>query len=512
MKKLTFLFFLFSALTLFSQNQHRLNININVPDTRISDVKGSGRLMVIVSKTRNPGPAYQRNFSDGRIGFAVNTVKNQFASPFNLNSRDDVFSTRDISLNSFPEGTWFVQAVLNLSDEPEMIAGGNLVSIAVKVTLTKDTPIILSLSDLIKGRNQPQPKDTTFVKFIEIKSKILSDWWGKPMNLKASVLLPSKFYKNQGEKFPLRVNIGGYGSKCTRVIRMTDRNPEFSKWWFSEEAPQIINLFLDGDGPYGDPYYVDSENNGPYGKALTEELIPYIEKRFNAIGTPESRFLDGCSTGGWVSFALQVFYPDYFNGAWSFSADPVDFNNMQLVNIYKDKNFYYNSFGYETPSMRNKSGQPLLSIKDEVAGENLISFTNSYTTSHGQWGAWNAVYGPKGKDRLPVPLWNTVTGVIDSTVAVQWNKYDLLNYLKTNWQVVGPKLQHKIWIWMGDMDNFYLNNAMRQMDAFLKSTSNPKSDAKVTFEPMNGHCEGYDAKWVLEMMQEKIDTGKIQKN
>jgi hypothetical protein len=214
--------------------------------------------------------------------------------------------------------------------------------------------------------------------------------------------------------------------------------------------------------------------------------------------------VDGCSTGGWVSLALQIFYPDYFNGAWSFSSDPVDFQHMQLINMYDGENAFYNDYGYLIPSVRSKTGQPLLSIKDEVAAENLQSFDNSYTTSGGQWGAWNALYSPKGIDGKPAAAFDPETGEIDKNIVEHWKRYDLLEQLKSNWTVLGPKLSGKLWIWMGDMDDFYLNNAMREMDSFLKSVTNPVSDAKITFQPMMGHCEGFNDRWVLEMMQEKI--------
>src|SRR5437660_11727831 len=104
-----------------------------------------------------------------------------------------------------------------------------------------------------------------------------------------------------------------------------DEKSNFRHVWLAGDTPQFILLQLDGAGPYGDPYYVNSANNGPYGDALIQELIPCVEARFRAIGQPRSRFLSGTAAGGRVALALQVFYPDFFHGCWSSDTDLVDF-------------------------------------------------------------------------------------------------------------------------------------------------------------------------------------------
>src|SRR5205085_916296 len=138
-----------------------------------------------------------------------------------------------------------------------------------------------------------------------------------------------------------RVHIGGYGSRFTGVQR-TMQSADFKMAWNADDAPRMIVVQLDGDGPYGDSYQVNSDNNGPYGDAITQELIPFIEKKFRAIGQPYARVVDGGSTGGWVSLALQVFYPEFFNGTWSYCPDGVDFRGFQLIDIYTEKNAYVN--------------------------------------------------------------------------------------------------------------------------------------------------------------------------
>jgi len=250
---------------------------------------------------------------------------------------------------------------------------------------------------------------------------------------------------------------------------------------------------------------MDSDNSGPYGYSLINELIPHIEKKFRGTDEAMTRFVDGCSTGGWVSLGLQLYYPDVFNGVYSYSPDAIDFENYQLINIYKEKQAFTNEVGFVIPIMRDTNGEPLLSMKDFIAYENVFGSSNSYLNSGGQFSAHTALYSPKGDNGLPKPLFDPYTGAIDNEVAKSWEKYDFKKYAEANWSVLGPKLEGKVYIWMGDMDHFYLNTGTRGFDDFLKSTSNPKSDAIIEFTPMEGHCSLYSHKVVLLKMQERLE-------
>jgi len=502
MYKLIFSLFFILFISAFSYSNSEVSIVVSVEKSLEKNWEKDGRLIVFFSKNNLREPIFQGTFSAERFGIAQNIAQWNFGEKVEL-TKANSFSSSSFSLDKIPAGKWYVQAVYNVSEDPQYRNGGNFYSEVNEVEITGNQHIELSLTKTIKSRNKSQLKNTDWVHYIELESKLLSEFWGRPMSIKASVLFPKNYDMKNARKYPVRINIGGYGSSWTRASRL-ENDSTFMAWWQSEDGAEFINIFPHGDSPFGDPYYLDSENSGPYGSALTQELIPFIEEEYNGIGKPAYRFVDGCSTGGWVSLALQIFYPDYFNGAWSFSADPVDFHHMQLVNMYDDNNAFYNRHGYLNPSIRSKTGQPILSIQAEVTGENISSFENTFATSGGQWGGWNALYSPKGDDGLPLTAFHPLSGEIDSTVVENWEKFDLLKILKDNWKTLGPKLQGKIWVWMGDMDQFYLNNAMREMDVFLKSTDNPKSDAQINFEATKGHCEEFDHRWVLEMMQEKV--------
>ena len=283
-------------------------------------------------------------------------------------------------------------------------------------------------------------------------------------------------------------------------------NPEsgFHRAWMADDAPRMILIHLDGAGPLGDPYQIDSANHGPYGAAVTRELIPLIEEKFRGIGDGRARVVDGGSTGGWVALALQVFYPDFFNGAWAFCPDSVDFRSFQLVNIYDDENAYVNRHGFERPASREVSGDVRYTMRHECQLENVLGRGDSWALSGGQWGAWNATYGPRGADGQPVPLWNPKTGVIDRKAVAHWKSYDLRRHLEENWPELGPKLKGKLHIWVGEADDYFLNNAVHRLDAFL-SHARPPYEGSITYGPGQGHCwMGISETAMMKQMAQRV--------
>ncbi len=475
----------------------------------------SGRLFVVLGR----GAGHEKNWEPrdtiGGTGLETSPVLACDVSGFAvgtkrmLGSRAAIFPVA--SLASLPSGDYTVQALL--ADNPDLRnpnAPGNLYSAPRKIHLDPKAGGIVALMLTQQIPAEQLPSDTDYLRYVKLKSELLSKFYGRPIYLRAGIILPRGYATETDRRYPLRVHIGGYGSRYSSVQGMMSNGSEFRKAWTTEDAPRMLLLHLDGDGPLGDPYQVNSANHGPFGDSITQELIPYVEQKFRGIGQPEARVLDGGSTGGWVSLALQVFYPDFFNGTWTVSPDPVDFRAYELIDIYKDTNAYLNRYGFDRPSMREIGGETVFTMRHECQIENVLGAGDSYTQSGGQWGAWNATFSPRGADGKPIPLWNPKTGVIDKAVADQWKKYDLRMYLETNWQKLAPKLRGKIHIWVGDADNYYLNNAVHLLDSFL-SSADPPYAGSIKYGALQGHTWiDLHERQVLDQMQAAVgsSTGK----
>jgi S-formylglutathione hydrolase FrmB len=470
-----------------------LKVKISVsPEVKNSFLKG-GRLIV-----------HLKNELNGGSGISIGVTPKNWDPTFSfiIDTKNKDVMTRGLEMLLGHIGEKFYGQVIykqNIDDAGENVPG-NLNSDIDSFVLSGNATVGLTLNDLIPLYTIVNNK---FVKTVVIKSKYLSEFSGRPRYLRASILLPSGYFDHPGKSYPICYRAAGLNGRYNAVNEVLGHK-DFSDWWFSKSGPQIIYVFLDSNGPYGDTYQVDSDNNGPCGKALTEELIPEVEKLVHYNSKTNMRFLTGYSTGGWVALGLQIFYPDFFDGCWSYSPDPVDFEHFGLTNIYKDESMFYNEFGYITPSDRTIYGVIKRSIKDRIEAESLGSKTGNYLVSGGQFGAYNAAWGPRGEDGLPSLMFDPFTGKIDHSIAKQWEKYDLKKVLKKNWATLGPMLQGKIWVWTGDMDRIYSNVATRFLKAFLDTTTNPKSDAKILFTAMAGHMQEWSDKAALTMIGEKV--------
>ena len=501
MKKLIYPILIFLICTTIvpamAQDSSCLKAEISVSPLLRQSFRNSGRLILHLTKRRDREPRYGSEITIGKTILNWNPDK-----PLMININDeDVKSVGLDKLLSHAPDRYYCQVVYkqNIDDGQENVPG-NLYSKVDSTIPSPNIQINLHLDKLIPPFEIINHK---FVKSVVIKSKFLSDFSGRDRFLKAAVLLPSGYYDHPDKVYPICYRAPGLNGRAY-YIRDFITDHTFSDWWFTEQAPQIIYVLLDSQGPYGDTYQVDSANNGPCGKALTQELMPEIERLVNYKEESHMRYLVGYSTGGWIALGLQIFYPDLFDSTWSYSPDPVDFEHFGLINIYQDETIFYNRFGYLQPGRRTIYDEPTYSMKDWIIGENLVSSTNNYLISGGQFGAYNAVFGPRGIDGLPSLMFDPVTGKIDHTVAVQWEKYDLKKILEKNWSSLGPKLQGKLWIWTGDMDGLYSNVSTRFLKMFLDKTENPKSDAQINFTPMAGHCQEWNDRNALILISEKL--------
>jgi hypothetical protein len=382
------------------------------------------------------------------------------------------------SLRRLPAGEYSVQAAfltnpeINLPDAP-----GNRYCEPIHVTLDPASGATVRLT-LDKAHTEEEPKETATHKYLKIPSKLLSKFHGRAVNYRLAVVLPPDFEKEPTKKYALLVDIGGFGTRYTHAHE-------------TEPDSRFVKIIPDGAGPLGDPYQVNSANNGPYGDALTQEVIPYIEKTYRCLGSPKARFTCGISTGGWVALALQIFYPDFFNGCWSQCPDSVTFERFELIDLYHDSNAYVNAHGFDRPSTRTIDGDVVSTVRHEVRLECVLGRGGKWELSGRDWCSWNAVYGPRGTDGRPVPIWNGRTGTIDKAAAEHWKKYDLKLVLEANWKVLGPKLAGgKINVWVGESDDYYLNAAVHRLKTATEKLSDPPFDGKIAIELRKTHDVG----------------------
>ena len=517
------------ALALVCQSAGAQRFSVTFPAGR-SATPLDGRLLVMISADTAGEPRFQ--VSDAASTAQVFGIDVDGWRPGTAQVLDtSAFGYPIRSLSELPAGRYRVQALINRyqtfkrSDghtvklPPDKWEGqqwarkpGNLYSTPAMVEISGSSTIPIVLDQEIPPVEDFAKQESKYVKYVRIRSKLLSDFWGTDMYLGAWVLLPEGFDAHPDARYPLVINHGHFPSGVD-YWRETPPDPslepdystrfslagynriqqEYSyqlfKDWTGPGFPRVLLLQIQHATPYyDDSYAVNSANNGPYGDAIMKELIPEIERRFRGIGQGWARFTYGGSTGGWEALAVQMFYPNDFNGAWVACPDPIDFRAYTVVNIYEDSNAYFIEGPFKRvprPGIRNHLGHVSTTLEQNNHRELALG---THSRSGDQWDVWESVFSPVGANGYPKPIWNKLTGEIDNEVAAYWrDNYDLSHIMQRDWQRLAPLLDGKLRIYVGDMDNYYLNNAVYLVEKFLKS-ANPPANAVVEYGDRAEHC------------------------
>jgi hypothetical protein len=490
-----------------------------------------GRLLLLFSNNNAAEPRFQ--ISDA-LSTQIILGKNvdQWAIGSTQSIAQEAYGFPKERLSDIPAGDYYVQVLLHKYETFHLkngkvvklpmdrgegqhwnLAPGNIYSKPIKIHFDpKNTEVVqLTIDQIIPPIIEPT--DSKYIKHIKIQSKLLTEFWGRPMYLGAHILLPEGFDTHPNVKYPLAIYHGHFPSDISG-FSTTPPNPnlipdtsarfnitgynkiqeeeayQFYKQWTGPSFPRVLAIEIQHATPYyDDSYAVNSANMGPYGDAITYELIPEIEKQFRGIGQGWARFTYGGSTGGWEALAVQVFYPNEYNGAYAACPDPIDFNHYTTINIYKDENAYYAKSDFKDlarPSHRNYLGHINSTIKETNQRELALG---THSRSGDQYDVWEAVFSPMGEDGYPKRIFDKHSGTIDKSVAAYWKEnYDLAHIIKRDWPKIGEQLKGKIHLYVGDMDNYYLNNAVYTAEDMLKQLKNPSCNCVIDYGDRAEHC------------------------
>ena len=365
---------------------------------------------------------------------------------------NDAAASYPAALSDIERGQYYAEVIWdkNMGGRAISESPGNLYSEPIKIDINKSTKTVYHLY-ANKVIPTPEFKETEFVKELKVPSALLSKFQGKPITVDAVVILPKEYNSEPNRKFPVLFRVSGFGGNYHRYSGSDVPSTPI-------DSIPVIVVYLDGNCPLGHSVYANSDNNGPWGDALTTEFIPLLEKQYRCNG---AKLLTGHSSGGWTVAWLQTHYPKVFDGTWSSSPDPVDFRNFQKINLYTDKNMFYGKDSTLNSVATVAGFFPWVTMKNIYAAEQAV-----YRGE--QMHSFNAVFSKKGNDGLPQSICNSATGEIDTAVVSHWKNYDISLYLRNNWEQLKPDLDGKLRISVGKQDNFLLNYAVVMLDAEMK--------------------------------------------
>jgi pimeloyl-ACP methyl ester carboxylesterase len=386
------------------------------------------------------------------------------------------------------QNAYRIQAVMRRNPDAPSLGEGEGTAYSAVAVRKLDGPtsgqVVLRIDRLVEA----QPfAGTDDVKLIETRSELLSAFYGRDVMLRAAVILPPG-YDDSDRCYPALYFIGGFSSDHRWAPLIKQRFATLPG------ADRILFVVPDPLCRTGHHAFADSDNNGPRGRALVEELIPALERELRLVAAPTARFLTGHSSGGWSSLWLQVTYPEIFGGVWSVAPDPVDFRSFQQANIYEPGvNVYADKHGKPRPIMR---------MQDRVMmWFEPFARMEWVRGAGGQLGSFEAVFSPRAADDRPAPLFDRDTGAVDPAVAEAWKRYDIRLILDDNWNDLAPKLTGKLNVFVGDQDNFYLEDAVELLKAWQVSTG---ADAVVEIIPGRNHSNVFSRELQQRMVKELL--------
>lgn len=450
---------LLSATTLFAGGPLRFRVTL---DPSLSPKAASGRLFVLMSDAPEKKDRLAVGFVPGATWLAAMEIEH-FAPGATVEIDPD--------LKAYPQpfskahsGDYQFMAVLD-PDHTFARGGqdpGDLFGPVVQIKQLDPAnaePVALILNKLTEPRRQPP--ESPNARLVEFESRLLSEFWGRPIVMRAAVVLPPKYAERAAHRYPAVYNVHGFGGNHQSGLY---RAASIAKAIAEGKRAEMVQVFLDASFSSGHHVFADSVNNGPWGRALTEEFIPHLEKTFRLVAKPHARFLTGHSSGGWSTLWLQVSYPDFFGGVWSTAPDPVDFRSFTGIDAMP---------GSTQNAFRAKDGKPLNLVR--MNGKEMASFEQFARQEEvmgefgGQLASFEWVFSPRGPDGRPMRLFSRATGEQDSFVQQYWQRYDIRLQLQRNWIALGPKLQGKLHIVCGKEDTFHLEEAVTLLCDFLKS-------------------------------------------
>ncbi|HEY0426469.1 MAG TPA: alpha/beta hydrolase-fold protein [Pyrinomonadaceae bacterium] len=446
-------------------------------DASVAQKPLSGRLLIFMTVNPKPLDGIEPDFMNPDAVYMTGTeISNLDANTTVEVNPDALAFPRKFS--EAPAGEYQIMALLdqNHSYTYNGAGPGDLYSSVVKVKWPS-AETVLTLSKRVPDKPEIAPAN---VRIVEFESPVLSAFWGRPITMQASIVLPPSYNNDAARKYPTVYSIHGYGGNHINSLRGV---PGMTKEMAEGKRPEMIYVYLNANNSLGHHVFADSANNGPWGTALVNEFIPYLEKQFRMDAKSSGRFLTGHSSGGWSSLWVMITHPDFFGGTWSTSPDPVDFRSFTGPDLtqYPPQNAFMNNDGKEYNLVRF-GGKEIMTVKQYAQQERVLGYFG------GQFASFDAVFSPKGFDGQPMPLFDRDTGRINPFVAKSWEKYDISRILRDNWTTLGPKLKGKLHIWVGTADTFHLDEAVRLLDAELKKLG---SDARIEYLEGRSHFDMY---------------------
>lgn len=427
-------------------------LSVFVAAAEIFDAEPGTRLDINVDENAYPAPF--STLEDGEyLVQAVLDVDHSYSCG-GIDATDWISEIMNMTLRRWPDGRKEEIPALVLSQHPPA-----------------SPAIAESKSEIVAGR----------IEELNFSSSVLTRFYGHDTHITGAIALPPGYDPRSDITYPVVYWTHGFGKSHPGSIL---QGAAIRRRMETGHMPAMIWVMLDQNLATGTHEFTDSFNNGPWGTALTKELIPNLEHRYKMDSSPTGRFLNGHSSGGWATLQLQINYPEIFGGTWSTSPDSSDFHSFNGVDLYESgANLFLDHDGNPHALVR-VDGKAVTTFEQFSRLEEVLG------TEGAQLNSFDWVFSPRGENGRPLRMFDRTTGKVNPEVVRFWGEhYDLVNILYRNWKKNGSILKDKIHVYVGTADTFYLDGAVHRLDIALQQLG---GSAHIVFLPGRDHFNIYE--------------------
>jgi S-formylglutathione hydrolase FrmB len=160
----------------------------------------------------------------------------------------------------------------------------------------------------------------------ELESDVLRDnALGDPYRRPLWVYLPPGYDEDGAQRYPSIYVIQGLTGQLDmwRNRFPFRRNfPELADELFaSGDSPPAILVYVDCWTSLGGSQFLDSPATGRYHTYLCEEVVSWVDERYQTLATPEHRGIVGKSSGGYGAMVTPMLRPDLFGALATHAGD-----------------------------------------------------------------------------------------------------------------------------------------------------------------------------------------------
>jgi S-formylglutathione hydrolase FrmB len=311
-----------------------------------------------------------------------------------------------------------------------------------------------------------------------LKGNVLGDPHERPL----WVYLPPGYDDDPDRRYPSIYAIQGLTGQLDmwRNRFPFRRNfPELVDQLFAAEgSPQALVVFVDAWTSLGGSQFIDSPGTGRYLTYICDELVPFVDERYNTLEGAGHRGISGKSSGGYGAMVDPMLRPDIFGGLATHAGDSL----FEMC--------YLPDFRKSVRALRDEYEGSFERFWEDFHSRPPLSKESDYTLLN-DW-CMAACYSADEDGTVQIP-YDPVTGELRPEVWERWLAWDPVRMVPKHADAL--RSLRAIYIDCGKRDQFFLDLGAEAFRRALETIG----VTDVFFELFDGTHSGIEYRYPLAL-------------